>query len=86
MTFIYGRIFIYFGFVINLLNRIFSSGQVFAFNELMRRVQPMQDVKAVRDEVKVRKIERLSGKTVAVSNRFKEYVIFLSLFHDNSTQ
>lgn len=48
-------------------NRIFASGQALAFNELMRRVKPMQEVKAVRDEVKVRKIERLNGKTTAVS-------------------
>lgn len=38
-----------------------------AFNELMRRVRPMQEVKKIRDEVKVRKIERLSNKTVGVS-------------------
>lgn len=33
----------------------------------MRRVRPMQDVCAVRDEVKVRKIERLNSKTAAVN-------------------
>lgn len=38
-----------------------------AFNELMRRVRPMQEVKTIRDEVKVRKIERLGNKTVGVS-------------------
>lgn len=46
---------------------IFASGQALAFSELMRRVRPMQDVAAVREEVKVRKIERLSGKTAAVN-------------------
>lgn len=45
---------------------IFSSGQALAFNELMRRVKPQQEVKAIRDEIKVRKIERLSGKAIAV--------------------
>ncbi|XP_055303425.1 augmin complex subunit dgt5 isoform X2 [Sitodiplosis mosellana] len=48
------------------LSRIFSSGQALAFNELMRRVRPQQEVKAIRDETKVRKIERLSGNVVAV--------------------
>ncbi|XP_031625479.1 augmin complex subunit dgt5 [Contarinia nasturtii] len=48
------------------LSRIFSSGQMLAFNELMRRIQPQQDVKAVRDEIKVRKVERIGGNTVAV--------------------
>lgn len=38
-----------------------------AFNELMRRVNPQQDVKALRDEIKVRKIERLNGKTSTVN-------------------
>lgn len=38
-----------------------------AFNELMRRVRPMQEVKKLRDEIKVRKIERLGNKTGGVS-------------------
>lgn len=50
------------------LYRIFSSGQSIAFNELMRRVQPQQDVKAVRDEIKVRKIERIGGNLTGVSH------------------
>lgn len=49
-------------------NRIFASGQALAFSELMRRIRPLQEVNAVRDEVKVRKIERLSGTTANVSN------------------
>lgn len=58
------------GFIQNFItNSIFSSGQAFAFSELMRRVQPQQDVKIVRDEIKVRKIERLSGNTTAVSTQ-----------------
>lgn len=39
-----------------------------AFNELMRRVRPQQEVTEIRDEVKVRKIERLSGKAAGVSD------------------
>lgn len=46
---------------------IFSSGQALAFQELMRRVQPQPDVRAVRDEIKVRKIERLGENVIAVS-------------------
>lgn len=38
-----------------------------AFNDLMRRVRPQQEVKAIRDEIKVRKIERLGANPVNVS-------------------
>lgn len=33
----------------------------------MRRVRPQEEVKAIRDEVKVRKIELLGGKSIGVS-------------------
>ena len=46
---------------------IFSSGQALAFQELMRTVKPQAEVKAIRDEIKVRKIERLDENAVAVS-------------------
>lgn len=37
-----------------------------AFNEMMRRIRPQQEVKQIRDEIKVRKIEQLSGNPVMV--------------------
>lgn len=55
---------------------IFSSGNMLAFNDLMRRVRPQQEVKAIRDEVKVRKIERLGSKPSNVS----WMSLFLSIF------
>lgn len=65
---------------------IFSSGQALAFNELMRRVKPQQEVKAIRDEIKVRKIERLSGKAIAVrvykNSKIKVRFSFVVCVHD----
>lgn len=46
-------------------NRLFSSGQSLALNELMQRVRPMQEVKNVRDRIAIQKIES-STKNIAV--------------------
>lgn len=51
-----------------LLHRLFSSGQSLAFNKLMQRVRPMQEVKKVRDVVVVRKIESNSNIPIMVKS------------------
>lgn len=52
----------------------------------MRRIQPQQDVKAIRDEIKVRKIERLSGKAITVreykNRKIKVKFSFAVYVHD----
>lgn len=52
----------------------------------MRRIRPQQNVKAIRDEIKVRKIERLSGKAITVriykNRKLKVRFSFAVCVHD----
>lgn len=54
--------------------RVFSTGQALSFEELMRRVQPKQIVQRTRDEIIVKKMERIDGTMVSV-NDFRHFNI-----------
>lgn len=54
--------------------RVFSTGQALSFEELMRRVQPKQTVQRSRDEIIVKKMERIYGTMVSV-NDFRHFNI-----------
>lgn len=43
-----------------------------AFQDLMNRVRPQQEVKTIRDEIKVRKVERLGDNPVNVKRHQSE--------------
>lgn len=58
--------------------RVFSTGQALSFEELMRRVQPKQIVQRTRDEIIVKKMDRIDGTMVSV-NDFRHFEIKYSL-------
>lgn len=64
-----------FSFVFKTKCRVFSTGQALSFEELMRRVQPKQIVQRTRDEIIVKKMERIDGTMASVNDYFRHFNI-----------
>lgn len=55
------------------------------FYELMNRVRPQQEVNAIRDEIKVRKIERLGPNPSNVSSCQESQLLFMRKIGNESS-
>lgn len=57
---------------------MFSTGQALAFEEVMRRVRPKEEIQRIRDTIAIKQFEQLSGTKIAVSVELSVFTAFFS--------